>query len=320
MARQNTSAASANSNAQNQDSSFKVSNGQSNPAHQATVLNQPQNLQLPHVSPPVNVPAPAATFASQAPNHAAQSFPSNPNLFTGPPPLVPPTALDPAVQHQLIVIKMLKEQGIPDDKIPVVLAAMSSQGLGALGAGGFPPPVPVPQFPVQNQNQSAQNSQNGWGTRQQDESRDRDRNGLESVRSPDRYRRRSRSRSPPRGWNARDSSPSRRRDGPSYDYERDSPGRNRGGDDRGRGGRPRGNEYRQRSPPRRGRSPTPPRSHSGGDKWVGHDNSIGKNNIKGMERNHPYTLYLSNRLQCSAVPYSLEVSRKFLAPYSFEPR
>lgn len=228
--------------------------------------------------PPVNMPAPAA-FAPQAqtPNQAAQGFPSNPNMFAGLPPVVPPTALDPAFQQQLMVIKMLKDQGITDDKIPGILAAlMASQGVAAPGASGFPP-VPLPQFPVQNQNQSAQNGQNGWGARPQDESRDRDRKGPENLRSPDRYRHRSRSRSPPRGWNARDSPPTRR-DGPRYDYERDSPGRNRG-DLPNRPGR--GNEYRQRSPPRRGRSPSPQR-HGGGDKWVGHDNTIGKNNIKGI--------------------------------------
>ena len=296
MARQNTSAAPANPNAQNQDSSFTVSNGQNSTAQQATALNQQQNLPFSHVPPPVNVPAPPATFApqAQAPNHIAQNFPSNPNQFAGMPPIVPPTALDPTVQQQLMVIKTLTDQGIPADKIPSILAALGNQGIAALGAGGFPP-IP-PQFSVQNQNQSAQNGQNGWGARQQDESRDRNHGGPENVRSPDRYRHRSRSRSPPRGWNARDSPPSRRRDGPSFDYERDSPGRNRGGEDRGRGGRARGNDYRQRSPPRRGRSPTPPRSHGSGDKWIGYDNSIGKNNIKGIGRKSSLISYSSNKI------------------------
>lgn len=279
MARQNTAAGPTNSNTHNQNSSLNVPNGRGNP-QQAPALNQ-QNIPIPQIPPPVNVPAPAAIFAPQAQglNHAVQNFPSNPIQFAGVPPIVPPTALDPAIQKQIMAIKALSDQGVPADKIPGLLTALGIQGPTALSGGGFPPPIP--QFPVQNQNQNAQNGQNGWATRQE-ESRDHERNGHENVRSPERYRRRSRSRSPPRGWNARDSSPNRRRDGPKFDHERGSPGRNHGGDDRGRFSRARGNDYRQRSPPRR-RSPTPPR-HGGGDKWVGHDNSIGKGNIKGIKR------------------------------------
>ncbi|KAG0648129.1 Rpb7-binding seb1 [Hyphodiscus hymeniophilus] len=279
MARQNISAAPSASNTLGQDSSFKVSNGQTNAALQSTGLHQQQTLQFPHIPQPVNVPASAATFApqTQAPNHTAQSYPSNTNVFASLPPVPPPAVLDPTFQAQLMVIKMLKEQGITDDNIPAVLAAMNSQGYGQMGVGGFSP-APVSQYPVQNQNQTSQNGQNGW-VKQEDESRDRDRKGPENFRSPDRFRRRSRSRSPPRGWTARDSPP-RRHDGPNYEYDRDSPGRNRGGDDH----RGRGNEYRQRSPPRRGRSPTPPRSFGGGEKWIGHEQSLGKNNIKVLSR------------------------------------
>ncbi len=309
MARQNTSAAHSNSNGgngQSQDRSYQVANGPSNPSQQASTLNLPFPL-------PVNVQAPAAPFApqAQAPNHTAQMFTSNPNPFAVPPPVMPPTALDPAIQRQLMVIKTLKDQGIPDDKIPAFLAAMQTQGFANPGVGGFPP-LPVPQFPVQNQ--SAQNGQNGWAG-YQDESRDRDHKGQEDARSPDRYRRRSRSRSPPRGWNARDSSPSRRRDGPNHDYERDSPARNRGADDRNRIGR--ANEYRQRSPLRRGRSPSPPGAHGGSEKWVGHDNSIGKNNIKGRTPSTYYLLCPTNKLQFSAVLYLLVASSEFEFPHFF---
>lgn len=286
MARQNTSAAPTNLNAQNPDSSFQVPNGQNNSVQQPSALNQQHNLQLPQIPPPVNLPAPAAAFAPQvqAQNHGAQSFPSNTIPFVGMPSVVPPPALDPVVQQQLLLIKTLTDQGIPADKIPSILAALGPQGLAALGgAGGFPSIAP-PQFPVQGQNQSVQNGQNGWGARQPDESRDRDRNGPESVRSPNGYRGRSRSRSPQGRWNARDSPPPHRRDGLQFDYERDSPGRTRGGDYRGRGGRTRGNEYRQRSPPRRQRSPTPTRIHGGGEKWIAHDSSIGSNNIKVLSR------------------------------------
>jgi len=290
MARQNT-AALPHANTHSQASSFQVSNGHNNSALHATALN-PQQLQYSHFPPQVNVPAPAAQFAlqTQAPNHIAQGFPSNPNTFAGLPPVLPSAAaLDPAIQHQLMIIKTLKEQGIPDDKIPAVLAAMNGQGL-AVGGGGFPA-ASLPQYPVQNQNQNP-SAQNGWASRQEEESRDRDH---QNIRSPDRYRRRSRSRSPHRGWTAPDSPSSRRRDGPGsqFDYDRDSPGRNRGMEDRSRPGR--ANEYRQRSPPRRGRSPTPPRSHGGSDKWIGHDISIGKNNIKGSPIS-PYVLYHADKV------------------------
>jgi protein NRD1 len=278
MARQQNAAASAanpSAQSQNQDSLYKVPNAQNNPAQQLPALNQ--SLPLQPTPPPVNVPAPGATFASQIPgaNGGAQNFASNqPNPYAAAPPMLPPTTLDPAVQQQLVLIKTLSDAGIAPDQIAGVIARLGSQG-GA--AGGL---LGAAQFPAQNANANAnaQNGPNGWGARP-DESRDR--SGYhEGARSPGRYRRRSRSASPSRAWNARDSPASRRRDEAGYDYGRDSPGRNR--DDRGRGGRAgRGNEYRQRSPPRRGRSPTPPRPH-GGEKWVGHDATIPKGHIKGM--------------------------------------
>jgi protein NRD1 len=273
MARQNTSAPPANPTLP-MDSQYNVSNSQSNPAQQVAAFNQ--GVLFPPIPPPVNVPA-APAFASQGTSNGAQNFASNQtNPFAAVPPIVPPTALDPAVQQQLMLIKALSDQGFPPDKIAGIIAAMGSQGPPMMGAGALPPPPP--QFAAQNSNPSAQN---GWGTRPE-ESRDRNGNGYhEAVRSPPgRYRRRSRSRSPPPAWNARDSPASRRRDEPNYDYDRDSPGRNRG-DDRGRG-RGRGNDYRQRSPPRRGRSPSPPsRANGAGSKWVGHDATIPKGNIKG---------------------------------------
>jgi protein NRD1 len=276
MARQNTSASPANPSPP-KDSQYNVSiSQQSNPAQQVAAFNQ--GVLFPPIPPPVNVPA-AAAFASQGTSNGAQHFASNQtNPFAAVPPIVPPTALDPAVQQQLIVIKALSDQGFPPDKIAGIIAAMGSQGSPMMGTGALPPPPP--QFAAQNPNP---NAQNGWGARPE-ESRDRGGNGYhEAVRSPPgRYRRHSRSRSPPPAWNSRDSPASRRRDEPNYDYERDSPGRNRG-DDRGRG-RGRGNDYRQRSPPRRGRSPSPPSRANGADsKWVGHDANIPKGNIKGND-------------------------------------
>ena len=207
-----------------------------------------------------------------------QIYASNP--LAAIPPIVAPSAMDPAIAQQLLLIKRLTDAGIQPDQIPGVIAALGSQGAATLlAAGGLPPPPP-PQFPVQNQNQSTQNGQNGWVANGRPEE-SREHNGYDQgMRSPGRNRRHSRSRSPPRAWGARDS-PSRRRDDVSYEYDRNSPGRNR--DERGRGARG-GHviDYRQRSPPRRGRSPTPPR-YGSGEKWIGHDTSIGKGNIKGMQ-------------------------------------
>lgn len=274
MARQNNTAPPANPSPL-KDSQYNVSNSQSNPALAA--FNQ--GIPFPAIPPPVNVPAPAATFASQGMSNGAQNFASNQaNPFAAAPPIVPPTTLDPNVQQQLMLIKALSDQGFPPDKIAGIIAAMGNQALPMMSTGTLPPPPP--QFAAQIQNPSAQN---GWGARPE-ESRDRSGNAggyHEAVRSPPgRYRRRSRSRSPPPAWNARDSPASHRRDEPNYDYGRDSPGRSRGDDhNRGRG---RGNDYRQRSPPRRGRSPSPPaRSNGASSKWIGHDATIPKGSIKG---------------------------------------
>lgn len=293
MARQNqNTAAPANPNSQVQDNSYRVPNAQNNPT-QVAALNQA--IAFPPVPPPVNVPALAATFAQQTPgsNNGAQNYASNQtNHHAAIPPIAPPSALDPAVAQQLLLIKRLTDAGVAPDQIPGVIAALGSQGAALLGAGGIPPPLPH-QFPMQNQNQNAQNGQSAWGANGRlEESRDRNGYDREGVRSPGRDRRRSRSRSPPRVWNARDS-PAYRHDESGFDYDRNSPGQNR--DDRGRGSRGgRTNDYRQRSPPRRGRSPTPPRSQYTGEKWIGHDASIGKGNIKGIENSFPLSkaLYL----------------------------
>ncbi len=273
MARQNSAAAAAPTNPPPKpvDSSYNISNGQNNPAQQVPALNQlPFQLPL-----PVNVPAPSATFApqTQGPSNGAQNYTSN-IPFAGAPPVVPPTAFDPAVQQQLMLIKALSDQGFTPDRIAGVIAAMG-QGLPVPGAGGLPPPP----FAAQNQNAIAQNA---WGVKSEES---RDYNGFdEAVRSPQgRFRRRSRSRSPKQEWNARDSPGSRRRQEQNFDYDRASPGHHRGGEERGRAGRGgRGNDYRQRSPQRRGQSTTPPRSSNSAQKWIGHDATIARGSIKGI--------------------------------------
>ncbi|TVY84505.1 Rpb7-binding protein seb1 [Lachnellula suecica] len=284
LARHNTSVPAPipapQAHAQAPSNPYNVSSGPYNAALQA-----PPFPTLP-ITPPVNVPA---TFASlpqaQGLSNGAQNFASNqtnPNPYAAVPSVMP-GILDPAVQQQLLFVKALADQGLTQEQISGIIAHMG-QGVPGIGAGGLPPPPP--QFPVQQQNQN----QNGWmpsnGAPRPDESRDHSSyHDREAVRSPpSRYRQRSRSRSPPRGWNAHDSPGPRRRDEPNnFDYSRNSPARNQ---ERGRGGRGgRGSDYRQRSPPRRGRSPTPPRSRGGpGQKWIDHDPTLAKGNIKVLSR------------------------------------
>jgi len=269
MARQNTSVPAANANIPAPSSSYNMPSVPNVSAQQMASMNPP--FPFPPSTQSVNVPTPTATFASQpqGSSNSAQNFPSNPAVPYGAvaPPL--PQETNAALQQQILIFKTLADQGIPQDQWAGVIAALNA-------AGGL---LPQPQIPA-NQNQ------NGWGARPEES---RDRNGyVEPVRSPPgRYRRRSRSPSPPRAWGARDSPSSRRRDEPGYgDYDRgrDSPSRGHV-DDRARG---RGNEYRQRSPrARRGRSPTPPGNYDKGkmprpgEKWVEYDPTIGKENIKG---------------------------------------
>lgn len=241
---------------------YNVSHAQNNPTQPPQAVNQ--SLPFSVAPQPVNAPATSMPAYGQVPSNGIPNFASNPNPFPVAPPMNPPGNLDPATQQQVALIKALAATGVPAEQIAGILAAMGNQG----AATGVPPPF------APNQNT---HTQNNWGVR--DDARDR--NGIhDSMRSPPgRYRRRSRSPSPQRGWGGRDSPNARRRD----DFDRESPARLRGADDRGRGGRGRGNDYRQRSPQRR-RSNTPPRSSTGGPKWVGHDASIGKGNIKVLSR------------------------------------
>ncbi|ESZ95019.1 hypothetical protein SBOR_4552 [Sclerotinia borealis F-4128] len=242
---------------------YNVTHAQSNPTQPAQAINQ--SLPFSVAPQPVNAPAISMPAYGQGPSNGISNFASNPNPFPGAAPINPPGNLDPATQQQVALIKALAATGVPAEQIAGILAAMGNQGAPA----GLPPPF----APIQNTH-----TQNNWGVR--DDARDR--NGFQdSMRSPPgRYRRRSRSPSPQRGWGGRDSPPNaRRRD----DFDRESPARMRGSDDRGRGGRGRGNDYRQRSPQRR-RSNTPPRTNTSGPKWVGHDSSIGKGNIKVLSR------------------------------------
>lgn len=267
---------------QTQDNLYNVPNVHNIPLRQPSALNQP----LPPSFPPLNPLVAQGTYPP-IPNSSSNNvsnFSNQPNPFpSAPPPIVPnTTGLDPAVQQQLLLIKALSDQGLSPDKIAGIISAVGNRVT-----------VP-PALPLNPQNQSlpvSQGGQNAWGIKM-DESRDRE--GYDPSRSPsNRYRRRSRSRSP-QAWNNRDS-PLRRRDEPGLEYERGSP-RTRG-DDRNRG-RGRTVDYRQRSPPRREQSASPPHNfNNSGNKWIGYDSTIPKGSIKGTKKTLE-SKALTNLSQC----------------------
>jgi protein NRD1 len=272
MARQNATAAPAPASIPAQSSS-QMSHVHNNPTQQVASLNPP--FSFPPSAPPVNVPA--ATFAplGQGQSNGPLTFPSNPPPMPFgalPPPPTQGAAINPVLQQQLLVIKTLSEQGVPQEQWPGILAALSAATGGNL-SGVLPPPPP--------QISGANQIQNSWTPRPEES---RDRNGYnDPLRSPPgRYRRRSRSPSPPRAWGARNSPTSTRRDGGYDTYGGGSPGRGR--EDRGRG---HGNDYRQRSPqPRRVRSPSPPPRRDQGsgstDRWIEYDPALAPDKIKGL--------------------------------------
>lgn len=235
------------------------------------------------VAPPANGPA-MPYYAPQAQTQAPiQSQPFIPPVtagnqahgFPGSASIAPPAAsaggVDPNVQQQVRLIKLLADQGVPLDKIPLILAGIQNGGITGAGAGASAPPSMPPQPQIQPGQQSYGST---WGQEsfRPDESRDRNFN---QVRSPPRYHDRSRSRSPPRHWDQR---------GRDYGgFGPDSPGTGRS-DDRDRRGR--GSDYRQRSPPgRRGRSPTPPQDFPRpGPKWVEIDRTLPQGHIKVLSR------------------------------------
>ncbi|KAF9878502.1 hypothetical protein CkaCkLH20_03994 [Colletotrichum karsti] len=207
--------------------------------------------------PPAQAPAPGQPVGMPYPGAGAAQ-----------PPALP---MDPRTQQQLLLIKTLRDQGVPLEQIPALLAVLS-------GGGPVPPAptsaaaapatsaTPAPNYYATNQ---------GWGgPGQSNNSHDQHRYS-DGPRSPNRYQR-SRSRSPGRHWDSRNptrGSPRGSRD----DYARHSPNRGRY-DDRGRPG-----DYRQRSPVgRNGRSPTPRRNTK--EKWVEYDPTIPNGRIKVLSR------------------------------------
>ncbi|KAI9699339.1 MAG: hypothetical protein M1836_002949 [Candelina mexicana] len=297
MAKQNTSAAPTTNSYAAQDNTNNVTSAQ-NAVPQPVPSSVNQAVFLPPPAQPVNVPTSGASFPSQfagGMNDTAQNTSNaQPNPLAALAAMLPQTNVPggaDALQQQLVILQQLAQAGVPQDQWATLLAAINPGGLNA--------PVPnvsngVP--PGWSQPEHAGGS-NGWSGRDNFQSRDRNGFNEQSLRSPpNRYRARSRSRSPS-GWNrGRESPVPRRRDSPIYgEYNGDSAGRNGNRGDnydrrgRGRGGRGRGNDYRQRSPPpgRNGRSSSPRRQEPlppPGPKWVDYDPSIGQGNIKVLSR------------------------------------
>lgn len=222
---------------------------------------------LPYQYPPQTQPqAPVQAQPFVPPVTASNQLPGFPGVAPGAPPMAAAGGVDPNLQQQLMLIKVLSDQGVPMDKIPMIIAGIQGS------AGAAVAPSATPSMPPQPQLQPGQQPYgNHWGQDgfRPDESRDR---SFNQVRSPPRYHDRSRSRSPPRHWDQR-----REYGG----FGSDSPGGGRM-DDRDRRGR--GTDYRQRSPPgRRGRSPSPAQDYPrpGGPKWVEFDRDLPQGHIKG---------------------------------------
>ncbi|KND94115.1 Rpb7-binding protein seb1 [Tolypocladium ophioglossoides CBS 100239] len=175
------------------------------------------------------------------------------------------SGLDSTTQQQIMLIKALADQGVPFDKIPALIQSMT----GVATAGGQPssqPPAPAAQgsYPA---------GQQPWGGPAPVSDSPRDRGYQDGMRSPPRYRGRSRSRSPDRAWGQR-GSPRGGRDRMDYGVL----------DDRDRNGR-RGNDYRQRSPQgRRGRSATPSSELPHIERWIDFDPSLPDGHIRVLSR------------------------------------
>ncbi|KAI0433275.1 hypothetical protein F5Y09DRAFT_352031 [Xylaria sp. FL1042] len=290
IARQNITAPPASASVPAATSPFSIPLTQQGavaqqPALQTTTQSQsstPAPATFPAAAHPISVPSLPYQYVPQAQTQApiqAQSFappvttsnqaPGFPGVAPGAPTPAAAGGVDPNVQQQLMLIKLLSDQGVPMDKIPLIIAGIQN----STGASAAVPPSAPPSMPPQPQLQPGQQPYGSlWGQEgyRPDESRDR---SFNQVRSPPRYHDRSRSRSPPRHWDQR-----------GRDYGGFGPNSPGGGrmDDRDR----RGRDYRQRSPPgRRGRSPTPPQDFPRpGAKWVEIDRSLPQGHIKVLSR------------------------------------
>ncbi|KAI1447447.1 hypothetical protein F5Y02DRAFT_415997 [Annulohypoxylon stygium] len=283
IARQNVTTAPANNSVPAATSAYNVAPAQTATAQSpALPLGQPPTPYSATPQQPVNVPG--MPYSYPQPGQVQASTPAPPvtasNLVPGYPSVAPGASpapvpgMDPGLQQQVMLIKLLADQGVPFDKIPAIVATMQSSSVALpastpIATSAAAPPVGQPQYA----------GSWGQGGYPPVDSRDHD---YQSVRSP-RYRNRSRSRSPPRHWDTRDS-PRGRADREYGGYGRNSPGLGRM-DERDR--RARGTDYRQRSPGRRGRSPSPPLQgypQPPATKWVEYDRTIPQGHIKVLSR------------------------------------
>ncbi|KAI1388833.1 uncharacterized protein F4822DRAFT_404082 [Hypoxylon trugodes] len=281
IARQNVTAAPVNNAVPAPASTYSVPPPQTSTIHSpALPLGHNQQPIAPYSAPQQPVNLPGMPYAFPQPGQIQASTPVPPVTSSNPTPGFPGVApsapaasvpgMDPSVQQQVMLIKLLADQGVPFDKIPAIIASMQ-------GNNGATPTPGAASAAVPPVSQSPYAGSWGQGGYPPVESREHD---YQQVRSPNRYRNRSRSRSPPRHWDARD--PHGRSDREYGTYGRNSPGLGRM-DDRDR--RMRGNEFRQRSPGRRGRSPSPAQGFPHpGPKWVDYDRTIPQGHIKVLSR------------------------------------
>ncbi|KAF3765819.1 hypothetical protein M406DRAFT_226994, partial [Cryphonectria parasitica EP155] len=226
----------------------------------------PMGTSAPPFMPPQTQPTAMPNFSNVQNGVAAMGIGMTGNAAPGAAAGGDPTALQVALIQQLI------QKGLPAEQIAAVVKALAGNNGAAPGA---PPQVAPPNqgaYPM-----APSGSSSGWAPPRPDD---------HALRSPTGGARgRSRSRSPGRRWDHRDS-PRGRDDRRFGDHGRNSPPRDRY-DDRERGGR----SYRQRSPPggRRGSSPRRgdgemPASPSQQDKFVQFDPSLPNNHIKVLSR------------------------------------
>lgn len=224
----------------------------------------------------MNVPGMPYAFPQpgqvMSPMTANNPVPGYPGVAPGAP-SAPINASDPNVQQQVMLIKLLADRGIPIEQIPALIASIQTNGVA--------PPAPAPAVTPAPAGLPYGASPWGQGGFRPEDARD---HGFQQVRSPNRYRNRSRSRSPPRHWGARDSP--RGRSDRDFGYGRNSPGLDR---ERGRAA-----DYRQRSPERHDRSESPAIPPPPAQKWVDYDRSLQEGHIKGNLSTCPITITSTN--------------------------
>lgn len=217
------------------------------PQGQQPPVNPPPMPQIPGMPPlpQFNPPPAMPQFPGMPP------APGAPEAAPGAPPA---QNLDP---NMIMTIKTLLDQGIPADQLPAILQSLNAANPSNQTQPPQHPPASVPP----PQASYPHGPPPSWGAPGGRDEPARDWRGGYNDRNQG-YGRRSRSRSPDRGWAGR--SPRNGRD----NYGRDD----------GYGGR--GGGYRSRTPPRH-HEPTPP---PGGEKWTDIDPKLPRDHIKVLSR------------------------------------